>query len=56
MIWYAEKADIKNVATVSLVFCVVSLANDLQLEVQLQKDVTAERLVEVVDSLTANKG
>jgi hypothetical protein len=55
LIWYAEKADIKNVATVSLVFCVVSLANDLQLEVQSQKDVTVERLIEAVDSLAANK-
>ncbi|KAG9503333.1 hypothetical protein J7337_006178 [Fusarium musae] len=41
LIWYAEKADIKNVAT---------------LEVQSQKDVTVERLIEAVDSLTANKG
>ncbi|KAF5984252.1 actin monomer binding protein [Fusarium coicis] len=40
LIWYAEKADIKNVAT---------------LEVQSQKDVTVERLIEAVASLTANK-
>ncbi|KAJ4005898.1 hypothetical protein NW752_001140 [Fusarium irregulare] len=40
LIWYAEKADIKNVAT---------------LQVQSQKDVTVERLIEAVDSLTANK-
>ncbi|KAG5753594.1 hypothetical protein H9Q69_009145 [Fusarium xylarioides] len=38
--WYAEKADIKNVAT---------------LEVQSQKDVTVERLREAVESLTASK-
>ncbi|RBR20308.1 uncharacterized protein FIESC28_05272 [Fusarium coffeatum] len=40
LIWYAEKADIKNVAT---------------LEVQSKKDVTVERLIQAVDSLTANK-
>ncbi|KAI1009568.1 hypothetical protein LB504_003061 [Fusarium proliferatum] len=38
--WYAEKADIKNVAT---------------LEVQSQKDVTVGRLKEAADSLTASK-
>ncbi|KAI1046997.1 hypothetical protein LB505_013507 [Fusarium chuoi] len=38
--WYAEKAEIKNVAT---------------LEVQSQKDVTVERLKEAVDSLKASK-
>ncbi|KAF4439789.1 actin monomer binding [Fusarium acutatum] len=38
--WHAEKEGIKNVAT---------------LEVQSQKDVTAERLEEAVESLTASK-
>ncbi|KAF5577985.1 twinfilin A [Fusarium pseudocircinatum] len=38
--WYAGKAGVKNVAT---------------LEVQSQKDVTVERLIEAVDSLAANK-
>ncbi|KAF5565582.1 twinfilin A [Fusarium napiforme] len=40
LIWYAEKADIRNVAT---------------LEVQSQRDVTVERLIEAVDSLTMSK-
>ncbi|PNP80418.1 hypothetical protein FNYG_06017 [Fusarium nygamai] len=40
LIWYAEKADIKKVAT---------------LQVQSQKDVTVERLIEAVDSLRGNK-
>ncbi|PCD34798.1 hypothetical protein AU210_007393 [Fusarium oxysporum f. sp. radicis-cucumerinum] len=38
--WHAEKADIKNVAT---------------LEVQSRKDITAERLREAADALTISK-
>ncbi|RKL09150.1 hypothetical protein BFJ68_g9093 [Fusarium oxysporum] len=53
--WHAEKADIKNVATVSLGLLVVNLANDLQLEVQSRKDITAERLREAADALTISK-
>ncbi|KAF5649822.1 twinfilin A [Fusarium tjaetaba] len=40
LIWYAEKAGFKNVAT---------------LEVQSQKDVTVERLIEAVELLTGNE-
>ena len=53
--WHAEKADIKNVATVSLGLLVVNLANDLQLEVQSRKDLTAERLREAAGSLKISK-